>query len=49
VKVFEAYNMLKNPEKYKFEQWRKKEAKKKRLFNEGLKIVRDVLDNGRLD
>lgn len=43
VRVFEAYNMLKNPEKYKFEQLRKKEAKKKALYQEGLEILKETL------
>lgn len=44
IKVYEAYNMLKNPEKYRFDQWHRKEAKKKEAFNKGLKIIRGVLD-----
>ncbi|MBA7554357.1 hypothetical protein ES705_46972 [subsurface metagenome] len=44
VSIYEAYNMLKNPEKYKFEQWRKKEANKKEIFNRGLEAVRSALD-----
>lgn len=43
VKVYEAYNMLTNPEQYKFEQWRKKKAEKKVSFQEGLEVLRGVL------
>ncbi|MBA7539968.1 hypothetical protein ES705_32257 [subsurface metagenome] len=44
-RVYEAYNMLTNPEQYRFEQMRKKEAEKKDFFKKGVKIFRDVLDN----
>ena len=43
VRIYEAYNLLSNPEKYKFDKWRENEAKKKKIFQEGVDIWRDVL------
>lgn len=43
LRVAEVYNMLTNPEQYKLDQWRKREAKKKELFDRGVEMLRGVL------
>ena len=43
VKVYEAYNMLTNPEQYKFDQLRKREARKKSLFQKYLGVIRESI------
>jgi hypothetical protein len=43
LRVYEAYNMLTNPEKYRFDKWREKEAKERKLFDKCLKVARESL------
>ena len=43
VRFYEAYKMLTNPEKFKFDQLRKREAKKKEMFSRGLGVLRETL------
>lgn len=43
VRVYEAYNMLKNPEKHKFDKWHRKEAKEKALFQKYLRVARESI------
>lgn len=45
VRVYEAYNMLNNPEKYKIDKLREREAIRKASFQEGLDVLRGVLDS----
>ena len=46
VKIYEAYNLLTNPDKYKFEQLRKKEVEKRSLFQKYLGVARKSLELG---
>lgn len=46
VRIYEAYRMLENPEKYKIDKWREREAiKKEEFMKKGIEILREVFDN----